>query len=135
MDNDKKQKREGLKQKLSIEFNKVSGRVVKMDDLVSNFDNLAGNNLGPIERSVLGGKMRELAEKLPAAPGVYSGAGSNFVSAEFLKDGMIKAIDAGQLDGYEDVGRRGAITTVQAVEKSVDHSGSVASGRIKPKTP
>jgi hypothetical protein len=135
MDNDLVQKREGLKRKLSVEFNKVSGRVVKMDDLVNNFDNLAGNNLGFFERGVASGKMRELAANLPASQGVYSGGGSNFVSAEFLKNGILDAIDKGKLDGLEDAGRRAGITTVQAVEKSTDHSGSVASGQIKPKAP
>ncbi|TAL39415.1 MAG: hypothetical protein EPN97_02650 [Alphaproteobacteria bacterium] len=134
-DVEKKAVREGLKRTLSTEFNRVSGRVVMIDDLVSNFDNLAGNNLGLFERGIASGKIRELAANLPASQGVYSSGGSNFVSAEFLKNGIMDAIDKGKLDGLEDAGRRAGITTVQAVEKSADHSGSVASGRIKPKSP
>ncbi|MEZ0223348.1 MAG: hypothetical protein ACAH83_02255 [Alphaproteobacteria bacterium] len=134
-DLEKKAIRDGLKRTLAAEFNRVSGRVVKIDDLVQNFDNLSGSTLGFFERGVATGKMRELAVNLPAAPGVYSGGGSNFVSAEFLKNGIMDAIDKGKLDGLEDVGKRAGVTTVQAVAKSVDHSGSVASGQIKPKTP
>jgi hypothetical protein len=134
-DEEKVKVREGLKRDLSAAFNKVASKVVKMDDLIVNFDNLAGNNLGLIERGIASSKMRELASNLPAAPGVYVGEGSSFVSTDFLKKGMIQAVDLGKLDGWEDAAKRAAVTTVQAVEKSPDQTAKVQTGQIKPKAP
>lgn len=134
-DEDKVAKREGLKRELSAAFNGVAGRVVNINDLVTNFDNLAGNNLGFFERGVVTNKMHELAGNLPAKHGVYVGEGSAFVSTEFLKQGMIQAVDQGALDGKEGVAKRAALTTVQAVEQSPDQAAKVRAGQIKPKTP
>lgn len=134
-DEEKVKIREGLKRELSAAFNKVAGKVVKMDDLIANFDNLAGNNLGLFERGVASSKMREMAANLPAKPGVFVGEGSSFVSTEFLKQGIIKAVDDGKLDGLEDVAKRATVTTVQAVEKSPDQTAKVQAGQLKPKAP
>lgn len=134
-DEEKVKVREGLKRELSAAFNKVAGKVVAINDLVDNFDNLAGNNLGFFERGVASGKMHELAGNLPAQPGVFVGQGSSFVSTEFLKQGMIKAVDEGKVDGLEDVAKRAALTTIQAVEKSPDQTDRVKTGQIKPKSP
>jgi hypothetical protein len=128
--------REGLKRDLSAIFNQVAAnKVVQVNEVVNNFDNLAGSNFGFLERGPVTNKVHSLVSKIPAQPGVYVDNASTYVTPEFLKQGMLKAVDRGDVDGHEEVAKRMAVTAVQAVERSADQSAKVKTGQIKPKTP
>jgi hypothetical protein len=140
-DTEKVQRRASLKRDLMETFNRVAAKVVKIDELVENFDNLAGENMGFFERQVAKHKMGELQKKEPPPkPGVYVEPGPDgrevgYVSTQFLKDGVMWAVDNGKMDGHEDSARRAAYTTVKAIERSADQTPRVQSGEIKPKKP
>lgn len=140
-DAEKAQRRAALKRDLIHTFNRVAAKVVKIDELVENFDNLAGEHMGFFERQVAKSKMGDLRKKdPPAKPGVYVEPGPDgkevgYVSTQFLKDGVMWAVDNGKMDGHEDSARRAAYTTVKAIEKSNDQTARVQSGEIKPKAP
>lgn len=128
--------REGLKRELATIFNKVSAsKVVQVNEVVTNFDNLAGSNFGMFERGPVTNKVHSLVSKVPAAPGVFVDNTSTYVTPEFLKQGMLQAVDRGDVDGHEDVARRMALTAVEAVERSTDQTAKVKTGQIKPKAP
>lgn len=126
---------EGLKRQLTAIFNQVSAsKVVQVNEVVNNFDNLAGNNFGLFERGPVTNKVHGLVTRIPAVPGVFVDNTSTYVTPEFLKQGMLKAVDRGDVDGHEDVAIRMAQTAVQAVERSTDQTPRVNAGQIKPKT-
>lgn len=128
--------REGLKRELTGIFNKAAaGKVVQVNEVVSNFDNLAGNNFNFLELGPVTQKVHGLVTKVSASPGVFVDNTSTYVTPEFLKQGMLQAVDRGDVDGHEDVARRMAITAVEAVDRSTDQTARVKAGLIKPKTP
>ena len=127
--------REGLKRELAGIFNQVSAKkVVQVNEVVTNFDNLAGNNFGFLEIGTVTNKVHGLVKNIPAKEGVFVDGTSTYVTPEFLKQGMLLAVDRGDVDGHEDVAKRMAQTAVQAVERSADQTAKVKSGQIKPKT-
>jgi hypothetical protein len=129
------QDHETLKRELAAIFNQVSPRkVVQVNEVVANFDNLTGSNFGLFERGPVKDKVHAMVHKVPAAPGVFVDNTSTYVTPEFLKQGMLQAVDRGDTDGHEDVAKRMAQTAVQAVQRSTDQTPRVNAGLIKPKT-
>ena len=128
-----------LKGIISNEFNRVAPKVVKVDDLIQAFDNLAGNNLGLLERSAVRGKVQEMVQQDVRGTGVFQEPGPDgkpvmYVNSTFVKQTMIRAVDSGKLpEGYNDTVRRVSLTAAQAIEKCEDHSEKARAGLIKPK--
>ena len=127
--------REELKRELSGIFNRAAPRVVQVNEVVNNFDNLAGSNFNFLEIGKVKDKVHGMVNQIPAGNGVFVEGASTYVTPEFLKQGMLQAVDRGDVDGYEDVAKRMARTAVQAVERSTDQTERVRAGLIKPKTP
>jgi hypothetical protein len=127
--------REKLKRELSEIFSQAAARkVVRVNDVVANFDNLAGDNFNFLEIGRVKSKVHEMVNQVPAAPGVFVDSTSTYVTPEFLRKGMLDAVDRGDVDGYEGVAKRMATTAVQAVDRSPDQTQKVKAGLIQPKT-
>lgn len=142
MPDDIKQKREALKGKLLGEFNKVAPKVMKVNDLADNFekdDNKYFRWYQKPKELIIEHFMRGLLNKVPAEAGVYEGVENGktitYVSSDFLKNRLIKAIDEGKADSYLDDAEKAGLAAVDAVRDTQDQSDRVRSGQLKPKQP
>ncbi len=134
MDEDKKAE---LKSSISTAFNGVSGKVVRIKDLVSAFDGVASKRLGFLERMVAKKKIDQLSEKADQLAesdiersGFYkrtnqSGQTELYVESAYIKNTMLRAIDRGDTDGYEESVKKAGLATAEALAKVPDHSATV----------
>jgi hypothetical protein len=137
------QRREALKNRLVGAFNQVAPKVMKVDDLVNNFEREDDKYFRWYQKPkemVLEHMIRNMMGKrdVPAERGVYTavenGHTVNYVSSDFLRRHMINTITSGRADNYLDDIEKAGLAAVDAVRDSPDQSARVKSGEIKPKT-
>lgn len=133
-------KRAELKATLKAEFNRVAPqpKVVKVNDVIKAFDELAGENLGFFERLYAKHKIGQLKDNLHGQ-GVYEETDSNgkkvmYVDSTFLQHRVVDGIDKGEVPaGREESARKAGFTAIQALDKVPDQTVKVTTGVVKPK--
>jgi hypothetical protein len=144
MGDDIKQRRQEIKGRLLGAFNKVAPKVMKVDDLVRNFERDDGRYFKWYETPqelILEHMIHNMMGKrdVPAERGVYTsvenGKTVNYVSSEFLRRHLISAIDSGRADEFLGDIEKAGFAAVDAVRDSPDQTPRVRSGELKPKTP
>ena len=141
MGDDIKQKREALKGKLLAKFNEVAPKVMKVDDLANNFEKDDDKYFRWYQKPkelIAEYELRKLLKKdIPAEEGVFTsienGKTVTYVSSDFLRRHMIKAIDEGKADSHLDDVEKVGYAAVDAVRDTADQSARVKSGQIRPK--
>lgn len=134
------QKRAELKSTLMAEFNRVAPqpKIVKVNDVIKAFDDLAGENLSFFERVYAKYKIGQLRDDLHGQ-GVYEetdekGKKVTYVDSTFLQHRVVDGIDKGEVPaGREESARKAGFTAIQALDKVADQSVKVTTGVVKPK--
>lgn len=135
---DQARKKHELKATLSSAFSHAGSKIVKVDDLMNNFDQMSSQFgfLGNLENKY---ELSELAKNgLPAVDGLYikpdaSGKPVAYVSSQFVEKTLVNGVDAGLADGHEDLAKRTGAIMVEAIQKSPDQSAAIKVATPKPK--
>ena len=133
-------KRAELKATLMAEFNRVASqpKVVKVNDVIKAFDDLAGENLSFFEGLYAKHKIGQLKNDLHGQ-GVYEetdakGKKVTYVDSTFLQHRVVDGIDKGEVPaGREESARKAGFTAIQALQKVEDQTVKVTTGTLKPK--
>lgn len=141
MADDIKEKREALKKKLLGAFNSVAPKVMRVDQLVANFETADDKYFKWYEKPtelLAEHKMRNrLQRDIPAEGGVFvgveNGKPETYVSSEYLRRHLISGIDSGRADSDLNDAEKIGLAAVDAVRATPDQSARVRTGEIKPK--
>jgi hypothetical protein len=135
---DTAEKKDVLKGQLKEQFNAVAPKIVAVVDLLQAFDEISSKHLGGLERMAVSGKVNDMVKKDVRGQGVFTETGADgktvtYVNSSFIKEALVKAVDAGAADGHEDTMRRVGVAAAEAVQRAPDQTDKAKAGTIKPK--